>query len=109
VLDDAQKYRNQVLSRATADSQSLTNIAETERVVYVQNMTSLATNFQQLLPEYAGNPQLYQQRRLHEVLGRSLTNAEIWLLPGQVDGKSSELRLILNREPPKPRNQAPPP
>jgi modulator of FtsH protease HflK len=103
VLDNAQKYNNEVLSRASAESQSLTNIAETERVAYVRQITSLANNFGQILPDYNKNPQLYVQRELNDRLGRSLTNAEKWVLPSSVNGNSTELRLLLNREPPKPR------
>lgn len=103
VLDDAQKYRNQVLSQATANAQSLTNRAESERGLYVSSLNSLASSFDELLPQYNRNPQLFVQRRYSEALSRSLTNAEKWVLSDPSDGKSPELRLLLNREPPRPR------
>jgi membrane protease subunit HflK len=107
VLNDAQKYENQILSRAAADSQSLTNMAETERVSYVREVASLANNFQQILnsPDYGKNPDLYVERALTESLSRSLANAEKWVLPTTANGKTPEVRLLLNREPPQPKAQ----
>jgi membrane protease subunit HflK len=104
-LNEARKYENQVLSKAYADSQSLTNAAETERGSYVKELASLAGNFERILQsdEYRSNPSLYVQQRLNESLSRSLTNAEKWVLPTTLNGKSGEVRLLLNREPPKPR------
>ena len=107
-LNEARKYENQVISKAAADAQSITNSAETERVAYVKEVNSLAANFEKILksPEYSKNPDLFVQQRLYESLGRSLTNAEKWVLPTTANGKGSEVRLLLNREPPKPK--APP-
>ena len=107
-MNEARKYENQVISKAIADSQSITNAAEAERVEYVKGVNSLAANFEKILksPEYSKNPDLFVQQRLYESLGRSLTNAEKWVLPTTANGKGSEVRLLLNREPPKPK--APP-
>ncbi len=106
-LNNAQKYENQILSKAAADSQSITNSAETERVSYVREIASLANNFQKILnsPEYSRNPDLFVQRTWNESLSRSMTNAEKWVLPTAANGKTPEVRLLLNREPPKPKAQ----
>ena len=103
MLSDAQRVANQVLSRAWADSQSITNAAESERSQHVNELASLASNFEKLLPEYQKNPQLFMQKSLNETLTRSLTNAEKWVLPATQNGKNTQLRLLLNREPPKPQ------
>ena len=68
-------------------------------------MTSLANNFEQTLnsPGFQKNPQLFVEQRLHEVLGRALTNAEKLYMPSTVNGNPVEGRLLLSREPPKPR------
>lgn len=106
-LNEARRYENQVLSQALADSRSLTNSAETARVAYVNEVTSLANNFDQTLnsPEYRNNPELFMWQRLNESLGRSLVTAEKWVFPSADHGKNSELRLLLNREPPKPKTE----
>jgi modulator of FtsH protease HflK len=108
VLNEARRYENQIISKSGADSQSLTNSAETERVSYVRQIASLAGNFERILPEYNKNPQLFAQKSLNETFGRALTNAEKWVLPTAENGKSRELRLLLNREPPKPKAEAQP-
>jgi membrane protease subunit HflK len=108
VLNDARRYENQIISKAGADSQSITNLAETERVGYVRQIASLAGNFERILPEYNKNPQLFAQKSLNETFGRSLTNAEKWVLPTAGNGKTPEVRLLLNREPPKLKSEAQP-
>jgi modulator of FtsH protease HflK len=107
VLNDARTYENQVLNKAMADSQSLTNIAESERVQMVSEIQSRAGNFAKILPEYNRNPGLFIQKSLNESLGRAFTNAEKWIQPTTLGGNSSEVRLLLNREPPKPKPQTP--
>jgi len=109
VLNDARAYENQVLSKAAADSQSLTNAAESDRVRLVNDINSQARNFAQILslPEYNRNPGLFVQRTLSESLSRALTNAEKWVLPTAAGGKDTEVRLLLNRELPKPKTETP--
>jgi membrane protease subunit HflK len=108
-LNDAQRYENRVLSKAMADSLSLTNIAESDRFDYVQEVTSLANVFDKILnsPEYQNNPDLFVQKSLYESLIRSLGQAEIWVQPTAESGKSIQNRLMLNREPQKPRTETP--
>ena len=108
VLNDARSYENQVLTRAGADSQSLTNTAELQRVQLVNEVSSQATNFSRILPEYEKNPALFVQKSLNATLGRALTNAEKWIQPATANGGNTELRLLLNRAPPKPKTETPP-
>ncbi len=102
VLNEARSHENQVLSKASADAQSRVNTAESDRARLVAEISSRAEQFQELLPQYQANPDLFVQQRLTETLGRVLTNAQdkIFLTEG-ADGKSKELRLLLNREAPK--------
>lgn len=102
VLNAARSYENQVLSRASADAQSSINTAESERALLVSEVRAQADRFTELLPKYQANPSLFVQQRLTETLGRVFTNVQdkIFLTEG-ADGRPKELRLLLNREPPK--------
>jgi membrane protease subunit HflK len=108
VLNDARKYENQVVSKAQADSQSITNTAEVERVSLVRNVNSLAANFEKILPAYRENPQLFMEKSLNDAFSRSLIHAEKWILPATANGKSTEVRVLLNRESAKPKSEAQP-
>jgi membrane protease subunit HflK len=102
VLSDAQSHENQVLSRANADAQARINTAESARALLVNDVRSQAERFNELLPKYSANPALFVQQRLTETLGRVLTNVQDKIFLTQSgDGKEKELRLLLNREPPK--------
>ena len=106
VLNDARTYENQVLSKAGADANSRVNLAESERARLVNDVSSRADQFRELLPKYRQNPGLFVQQRLTETLARVLTNVQDKIfIPESADGKSKELRLLLNREPPKPKTE----
>lgn len=102
VLSDAQSYQNQVLSHASAEAQALVNTAQSQRALLVNDVHSQADRFNDLLPKFRANPALFVQQRLSETLAESLTNLNAKLyVPQDPEGKSKELRLLLNREPPK--------
>jgi len=104
LLNEARSHENQVLSKATADSKSRINLAESDRARLVSEVSSRAAQFEELLPKYHENPGLFVQQRFADTLGRSLTNVqEKIFLPESIDGKTKELRLLLNREPVKPK------
>ena len=106
VLNDARSYENQVLSKASADSRSRTNAAESERTRLVNDVSSRADQFNKLLPKYRENPNLFVQQRLTETLGRVFTNVQDKILvPESADGNSMELRYLFNRELPKPKTE----
>lgn len=109
-LSEARSYENQVTNRAGADAQSLVNAAQVDRARLVTDVAAEADRFKELLPKYQANPQLFVQQRLTETLGRVLTNVQdkLFLCDG-ADGNSRELRLLLNREPPKPKTEEPKP
>jgi membrane protease subunit HflK len=107
VLNAAHSYENQVTSKASADAESHVNIAESDRVRLVNETASQAERFGEILPTYQANPNLFVQSKLTETLGRVLTNVqEKIFLPSRADGKTRELRLLLNREPPTPKPAA---
>jgi regulator of protease activity HflC (stomatin/prohibitin superfamily) len=110
VLYEAHSAENQVLSRAGADSQSRTNAAESERTRLVNEVSSRAAQFEELLPKYRQNPNLFVQQRLTETLGRVFTNVQDKILvPESADGNSMELRYLFNRELPKQKTEEPKP
>jgi len=107
-LNEARSHENQVTNKAGADAQSRLNLAESERVRVVSDVKSRAEVFLALLPEYNANPSLFVQRRLTESLGRVMTNVQdkIFLTEGE-NGRTKELRLLLNRELPKAKTEEP--
>jgi membrane protease subunit HflK len=107
LLQDASTYTNQVLTAAAASSNSIVNLAEAQRVQYVSDISSRATNFLSILPWYKTNANLFVQQRFNETMGRVLTNLQEKIyVPERLDGKTRELRLLLNSEPPKPSTAA---
>jgi len=103
-LENARSYRNQVLSKANADAASRINQAESERVQVVNSITAEAERFNELLPKYQANPDLFVAQRLTETLARVYTNVQDKIMvPESRDGKTMELRYLFNRELPKPK------
>jgi membrane protease subunit HflK len=110
ILNDARSYENQVLSQSGAQASSVTNAAAADRARYVQSITAEAKRFSDLLPKFESNPSLFAQVTLVQAMGPILTNVQDKIfLPGRADGKPRELRLMLNREPPAPKTEAPNP
>ena len=102
IITGANNDQNKVLSRAGADAKSRVDTASVARKLMVDSITAEADRFKNLLPAYQSNPELFTQTRLIETMGRVFTNAQDKMfLPTTADGKPVELRLLLNREPPK--------
>jgi membrane protease subunit HflK len=107
VYNEALGEQNRILSEAGATAQSITNAAESARVRYVSSVESDAEVFTNLLPRYQSDPQLYMQIELAKTMAEVLTNVgEKKILPTKADGKSIELRLMLNNEPFQPNSGA---
>jgi regulator of protease activity HflC (stomatin/prohibitin superfamily) len=106
LLEDAHSRESQVSSKAGADARSLINAAESDRSRQVNEVTSQAERFKELLPKFGQNPGLFAQQRLTETLGRVLTNAQdkIFVTEG-AGGNPKEFRVLLNREPPKQKGE----
>ena len=106
VLNKARSDENQILSKAAANAKTRINLAESERARQVADVSSRAQQFEELLPKYDENPSLFRQQRLSATLGRALTNVQDKIfLTESADGKVKELRLLLNREPLKPKTE----
>jgi membrane protease subunit HflK len=106
VLNEARSYENQVTNRASADAQSVVNFAQSERVLRVTEVASRGKQFSELLPKYNENPNLFVQQRLNETVGRVMTNVQDKIfLSHNPEGRTRELRLLLNRELPKPKTE----
>ncbi len=105
-LSKARSYADGVLLRASAAAAMRTNAAAVDRTNLVASISAEATRFQELLPQYERSPDLFVQQRLVETLGRVIANAqEKEVLPVAPGGKPLELRLLLNRELPKPKTE----
>jgi membrane protease subunit HflK len=106
VLNEARSYENQITNKAGADAESLVNLAQSDRARLVRDMSAQAERFQEILPQYQDHPALFGQQRLTETLGRVLTNVQDKIfLAESPDGNRKELRLLLNREVPKPKTE----
>jgi len=80
-------------------AQARINKAEVDRALYVNDITSRAQQFEQLLPKYRENPKLFVQQRYTETIGRIFTNVQDKIMvPESTSGNQRELRYILNRE-----------
>jgi membrane protease subunit HflK len=108
-LIDAHSYENHVTNNADAQAVSIIYQAETARSNYVASITAEAGAFTNILAKTEGNPALFAQMTLVKTMGEVLTNVQDKIfLPQRADGKPRELRLMLNREPPQPKNAANP-
>lgn len=108
-LSDARKYENETLSRAQAEARARVNTAEAERKGRVEQVASDARRFTELLPEYRKNPQLFMDLLYADTLARVYTNvSEKFIVQERPDGQPRAVRLLLSREPPKPRTIEPP-
>jgi modulator of FtsH protease HflK len=105
LIQNALGEQNRILSQAGAQASSITNSAESARVRYVTSVQSDAAAFTQLLPQYDRDPRLYAQLELAKAMPIIYANVDKIFLPQRADGKTRELRLLLNREPPQPNQR----
>jgi membrane protease subunit HflK len=98
----AQGYSETVVRQAQARANSLVSGSQAEAARFVREVQADANSFTNQLPQYLVNPSLFRQRILAETWLRILARSgDKFLLPEREGGKSRELRLLLNREPPK--------
>jgi membrane protease subunit HflK len=101
-LNDAHTFANQIRYQASAQAAAITNEAAADKARLVKSISADAKRFKDLLPNYERNPDLFVQAQLLGAMSSVLTNVqEKVYLSERVDGKSRELRLLLNRELPK--------
>ena len=106
MLIDANSYTNQILSQADGQASTVINQASLASANYVTNVVAEAKRFNDLLPLYQSDPHLFTEQYLVKAMGEALTNVEKWAEPTSDSGKSTEVRLMLNREPPAPPKPA---
>ncbi len=103
-INDAKNYATTNLLTATATAFTITNQAESARVIYVSSMQTLATNFVVLLPKYELNPALFRLTQLGDVMAQSFPVVQRKnFVQQRADGKSQEVRLNISDEPPQPK------
>jgi membrane protease subunit HflK len=103
-LNDARKSANEAFSKAQAEARARVNTAEAERKALVEQVASEAKRFSDLLPEYRKNPALFRDLHYAEALQRIYPNvSEKVIVQERGNGQPRELRLLLSREPPKPK------
>ena len=56
VLNEARSYENQVTNKASADAESLINLAQSDRARLVSDVAAQAERFQEILPQYQRSP-----------------------------------------------------
>ena len=97
-LNDARKYENQTVSKAKSEAAARINAGETERNRTVEFVAAEAKRFNDALPAFNANPELFKQRRQLDTLQKVLGNVQRkWLLPDR-GGKPIDLRIELNAE-----------
>ncbi|MBI3415762.1 MAG: protease modulator HflK [Verrucomicrobia bacterium] len=107
--DTARGTANEIISKAKGEAAAIVNTAEAARTRLVQAVEAEANYFSDQLVDYRRDPKLYLQRVQTRTLTRVMTNAqEKFFLPDRADGKARELRLMLSREPQKPKEQEAP-
>jgi membrane protease subunit HflK len=103
-LNDARSYENQTISRARAEAESRKNLGEAERTRLVEFVAAEVERFTNNLPAWRANRDLFTQQRQSEVMRIIYTNAqEKVVAPSRGPGTSREIRLQINRDPPKPK------
>jgi membrane protease subunit HflK len=97
-LNDAHSYENQITNTAVATAASVVNEAESAKARYVDSLNGEAKRFNDLLPKYKVDPDLYVQQTFLRAIGPALTNVQDkWFLPVQAGDRPYQLRLQLNR------------
>ena len=110
LTSEAQSHADQVLNQARSDATNRLNRAESDRTRTIQDVTAFAKTFNAVRPHYESNPDLFIQQRIIEKMSVVFSNAtDKMLLPVGSAGEPVELRLLLNREPPKAKPAEPKP
>ncbi|MCO5052932.1 MAG: SPFH domain-containing protein [Verrucomicrobiae bacterium] len=109
-LTEALTYRDKKINEAIGEAAARRNAAQAERNDMIAKIEGDAKTFQEVLPRYRANPELFRQQRLTETLGRAIAGVDYKMyLPTSPDGKPLELRLLLNRGPVKSKTETPHP
>ena len=103
LLDEARKAANDTIAKATGDASLRLGAAEADRSRLTAFIDGFASQFNQLRTNYEQNPDLFMATVFYPRIGSALSRVQDkFYLPERADGKSRELRLLLNREQAKP-------
>ena len=103
LINEARSYENKVLNRSSGQAFAITSEAATASGNSVKSINAEAKRFGDLLPKYQSNPGLFMQVAFLQTVSQIMTNSEKWIQPTADTGKSTQVRLMLNREPPQPK------
>jgi membrane protease subunit HflK len=104
----AEGYASTNLLAAQAEARAFVNTAHADANAYAQELAADASVFTNQLAQYQLTPDLFRQRRLTETWQKILAGkSDKFFLPERADNNPSELRLLLSREPEKPKSQQP--
>jgi membrane protease subunit HflK len=107
-IQEAEGYARTATNRAAGEASVIIRDGVTRSNYLVQTVAAEARSFNELLPRYQSNRELFQERLLTDTMQRVLTNAQFKVfIPARADGKPRELRLQLSREPEVPGKDAP--
>ncbi|HEV8544629.1 MAG TPA: protease modulator HflK [Verrucomicrobiae bacterium] len=102
--DEAQAYASSNLTTANGIAAAIVNQGRIDANRFAQEASADAKYFQDLLPHYLENPELFRARLQAEAMGRVLTNVQTaFVIPTSTEGQEPQLRLLLN--PPPRRSQ----
>jgi len=108
LIQEAEGYARGATNRAEGDASVIVRDGLTRSNYLVQTVAAEAKSFNDLLPRYESNRQLFKDRLLTDTMERVLTNAQFKLfLPQRADGKTRELRLQLSKPAEVPAKDAP--
>ena len=96
--DDAQAYASRMVSRAQGEASTIVNRGRTDATQLLQQVAAEARYFEDQLPYYQQNPDLFRSRLQAEAMSRILTNAQDNVFFVDPKGQS-QLRLQLNKAP----------
>ncbi len=102
-ITEAQAYASRARNTASGDARRIMNEGNTAAQRLLQSVAADAEYFQEQLPHYRSNPELFIARLQTESMRRILTNAQDRIV--RLDGGQRSMWLQLNREPFKPAKQ----
>jgi len=101
-INDARSYENQTISKARAEAEARKAAGETERTRLVEFVAAEVERFTNNLPAWRANRLLFAEQRQAETLRNIFTNAQEKIIAPE-HGPGRQIRIQINREPPKPR------
>jgi modulator of FtsH protease HflK len=105
LMNQARAYANRARGTADGEAQALINAGHTQRARLVESVAAEAKYFEDQLPYYRQNPDLFLARLHTETMHRVLTNAHYKVL--RMDDSEREMRVQVTREPLRPPGEQP--